>query len=185
MTGTPNPAEISRFLRGLRQRRTFTDEPIADDVLQDILDVARWTGSAKNSQPWHLVVVRDKATLDQLSTSGQFAGFLKGVDVAIVIALHGYARLAEVYDEGRLSERIMLMADVYGLGSGTGWFGDETGQAQVKTLLNIPEDWFVHSAVGLGHVPEGHVERPSVALGRNPLSEIVSVERVSDSVHKD
>lgn len=185
MTAKLAPAEVSRLLRGLRQRRTFTDEPIADDVLQDILEVARWTGSAKNSQPWHLIVVRDKAVLEQLSTSGQFAGFLKGVDVAIVIALHGYARVAEVYDEGRLSERIMLIADAYGLGSGTGWFGDEAGQATVKALLNIPEEWFVHSAVGLGHVPEGHVERPGVALGRHPLDEIVSYERVSDSATTD
>ncbi|MGC4191341.1 MAG: nitroreductase family protein [Thermomicrobiales bacterium] len=179
------PAEVSRFLRGLRQRRTFTADPIADDVLQDILEIARWTGSAKNSQPWHLIVVRDKATLEQLATCGQFAGFLQSVDVAIVIALHGYARLAEVYDEGRLSERIMLMADAYGLGSGTGWFSDEAGQKRVKDLLDIPAEWFVHSAVGLGHVPEGHVERPGVALGRHPLSEIASYERVSDSSHQD
>lgn len=181
MTRKLAPTDVSRLLRGLRQRRTFTDEPIADDVLQDILEVARWTGSAKNTQPWHLIVVRDKAMLKQLSVSGQFAGFLAGVDVAIVIALHGYGRTAEVYDEGRLSERVMLMADVYGLGSGTGWFGDDAGQAKVRELLNIPSEWFVHSAVGLGHVPDGHVERPGVALGRNPLSEIVSYERRDDA----
>ncbi|MGC4107290.1 MAG: nitroreductase family protein [Thermomicrobiales bacterium] len=185
MTDTFSPAEVSHLLRGLRQRRTFTNEPIADDVLQDILEVARWTGSAKNSQPWHLIVVRDKAMLEQLSTSGQFAGFLKGVDVAIVIALHGYARVAEVYDEGRLSERIMLIADTYGLGSGTGWFSDEAGQAKVKELLNIPGEWFVHSAVGLGHVPDGYTSPTGITLGRRELSEIVSYERVSDSVRKD
>lgn len=174
-----DPAAISRLLRGLRQRRTFTDQPIADDVLQDILEVARWTGSAKNSQPWHLVVVRDKDTLKQLAECGQFAGFLAGADVAIVIALHGYSRVAEVYDEGRISERIMLIADAYGLGSGTGWFSDEAGQTRVKELLNIPADWLVHSAVGLGHVPEGHVERPGVSPGRLPLEEVVSHERIS------
>jgi nitroreductase len=181
MTAKLAPADVSHLLRALRQRRTFTDEPISDDVLQDILEVARWTGSAKNSQPWHLVVVRDKEALAKLAGCGQFAGFLAGVDIAIVIALHGYARVAEIYDEGRLSERIMLIADAYGLGSGTAWFSDEAGQATVKELLNIPADWFVHSAVGLGHVPEGHVERPGVALGRRPLTEIVSYERVSDS----
>lgn len=180
MSGSLHPAEVSRLLRGLRQRRTFTDEPIADEVLQDILEVARWTGSAKNSQPWHLIVVRDKGTLKRLSEAGQFAGFLAGVDVAIVIALHGYSPVAELYDEGRLSERIMLIADAHGLGSGTGWFGDEAGQATVKALLNIPADWTVHSAVGLGHVPAGHVERPGVAGGRHPLSEIVSEERIAD-----
>ncbi|MGB3330078.1 MAG: nitroreductase family protein [Thermomicrobiales bacterium] len=181
MTDSLTPAAVSRLLRGLRQRRTFTDEPIADAVLQDILDVARWTGSAKNVQPWHLVVVRDKDHLKQIAAAGQFSGFLAGVDVAIVIALHGYSRTTELYDEGRMSERIMLIADAYGLGSGTGWFSDERGQAAVKTLLHMPDDWFVHSAVGLGHLPAGHVERPGVALGRKPLDEIVSFERVEDA----
>lgn len=171
-------AEVSRLLRGLRQRRSFTDEPIADDVLRDILEVARWTGSSKNSQPWHLIVIRDKAMLAQLAECGMYAGFLAGADTAIVIVLHGYSPIAELYDEGRMSERIMLIADAYGLGSGTAWFGDESGQAKVRTLLNIPADWRVHQAVGLGHVPAGHVERPGVGGGRLPMDEIVSNERM-------
>lgn len=182
MTNSLAAADVSRLLRCLRQRRTFTDEPISDETLQDILEIARWTGSSKNSQPWHLIVVRDKAMLAQLAECGMFAGFLAGVDVAIVIALHGYSPVAELYDEGRLSERIMLIADAYGLGSGTAWFGDEAGQAKVRTLLNIPADWRVHQAVGLGHVPEGHVERPGVGGGRLPLAEIISRERMDEGI---
>lgn len=169
--------EISEFLRGLRQRRKFADERIPYEVMQDILEVARWTGSAKNSQPWDLIIVRDRETLRRLSESGQFAGFLAGVDVAIVIALHGYARTAEIYDEGRISERMMLIADAYNIGSGTAWFGDEAGQQQVKEMLAIPAEWFVHSAVGLGYPDLDADDRPGVTLGRRPLTDIVSYER--------
>ncbi|HEU0165367.1 MAG TPA: nitroreductase family protein [Thermomicrobiales bacterium] len=168
--------EISSFLRGLRQRRRFTDEIIPYEVIDDILEVARWTGSAKNNQPWDLVVVRDRDTLAQLAESGTFAGFLRGVDVAIVIALNA-GGVGQLYDEGRLSERIMLIAEAYGLGSGTGWFSEEPGQTRVKELLGIPQDRFVHSAVGLGYIDTSVDDRPNVTLGRRPLSDVVSYGR--------
>lgn len=169
--------KISSFLRGLRQRRKFADERIPNGVLQDILEVARWTGSAKNTQPWDLIVVRDRDALRQLSESGQFAGFLAGVDVAIVIVLQGNSQISEAYDEGRISERIMLIADAYELASGTGWFGNEAGQTQVRELLAIPGDRFVHSAVGLGYPDPDADDRPPVTLGRRPLTDVVSYER--------
>ena len=172
--------EISAFLRGMRQRRKFADERIPYEIVQDILEVARWTGSAKNSQPWDLVVVRDRDQLRQLSECGQFAGFLAGVDVAIVIALHGYGQTAMLYDEGRISERIMLMATAHGLGSGTAWFSDEAGQARVKEMLNIPAEWLVHSAVGLGYPDPDADDRPGVALGRRAMDDIVSYERFGE-----
>jgi nitroreductase len=168
--------EISSLLRGLRQRRRFTEEVIPYEVIDDILEVARWTGSAKNSQPWDLVVVRDREVLGQISGCGTFAGFLRGVDVAIVIALNA-SGAGQLYDEGRLSERIMLIAESYGLGSGTGWFSEEPGQNRVKELLGIPQDRFVHSAIGLGYIDTSVDDRPGVTLGRRPLSDIVSYGR--------
>jgi nitroreductase len=49
------------FLRGLRQIRQLTPEPVPEAALGDILDVARWTGSARNIQPWDLIVIRAEA----------------------------------------------------------------------------------------------------------------------------
>jgi len=172
-----DPREFTGVLRGLRQCRKFTDERIADDVLQDILGVARWTGSSKNSQPWHFVVVRDKELLAQVAEAGAFSGFLAGADVVIVIVLDGKGPLGETYDEGRVSERIMLAADAYGLGSGTGWFSTPEAWDTVKRVLGIPAGLVTHSAVGLGY-PDRTVSEPARAGGgRRPLSEIVSFDR--------
>ena len=55
-----SPREVLRPLRQVRQYREFTDEPISDDALRAILDVARWTGSGNNSQPWRFIVLRDR-----------------------------------------------------------------------------------------------------------------------------
>lgn len=170
-----SPDDVSSLLRGLRQRRIFTDQPIPDDVLTDILEVARWTGSAKNTQPWDFIVVRDRDTRRQLSEAGDFAGFLVGVPVAIVLAMHPGAT---PYDEGRASERIMLTADAYGLGSGTAWFrSGAEGDDRVRALLGIPDGYGVRSAVGLGY-PDPSASQPApAARGRKPLAELVSYER--------
>lgn len=41
--------------------REFTDEPVDDAVLAELLDVARFAPSGGNRQPWHVAVVRDLA----------------------------------------------------------------------------------------------------------------------------
>lgn len=172
--GTIPAAEGIEFLRSLRQSRRFTDKPVPRDVLADLLEVARWTGSAKNSQPWEFVVVEDRETLRQIAQAGAYAGFLEGVALAIVIVLNGTSPRSEAYDEGRVSERLMLAGRLHGLGSGTGWFSDD-GSERVKALLGIPADRQVLSAVGFGYV-EASTERPPVGVdrGRKPLQEIVS-----------
>lgn len=177
----PSASDASDLLRGLRQRRKDRDELIPAEVLTDILEVAHWTGSAKNTQPWNFVVVKNDDTLRSLSTSGDFAGFLGGVELAIVIAMHPGST---PYDEGRVSERLMLIADAYGLSSGTGWFSAD-GSTAVKELLGIPQDRVCRSAVGLGY-PDLTVPDPvGVALGRRPLTDLVSYERFGDSQPQD
>ncbi len=49
-------------IRTLRAVREFTDEPVSDDALRTILDLAVCAPSAGNRQPWEFVVVRDPAT---------------------------------------------------------------------------------------------------------------------------
>src|SRR5256712_13757764 len=47
--------------------REFTDEPLPDDVLFDILDRARFAPSGGNRQGWHVIVARDRATREALA----------------------------------------------------------------------------------------------------------------------
>ena len=164
------------FLRTLRQVRRFRPDPIPDDVLRDILDIARWTGSAKNTQPWDLLLVRDQETMTWLAQTGQYTGFLDGAPLAIVLVMDGYSAATEAYDEGRLTERIMLAAKAHGVGSGTAWFGTEEASAKVRARLGIPDGKHVRSAVGLGYPVDGALT-PTGRGGRKPLAEIIHHER--------
>src|SRR5256712_13860645 len=58
---------IQEAMRTTFAAREFTDEPLPDDVLFDILDRARFAPSGGNRQGWHVIVVRDRATREALA----------------------------------------------------------------------------------------------------------------------
>ena len=53
-----------------RQHRVFTDQPVASEDLAALTDVARWTGSSRNNQPWRFIVVRDVELLRRIGDMG-------------------------------------------------------------------------------------------------------------------
>lgn len=169
---TPASAVLTA-LRSLRQSRRFLPTPIVHEDLEQLLEVARWTGSAKNSQPWHLVVVTDPATNGALAECGAFAGFLEGVAASIVVAVEGEGR-SVAYDDGRLQERVMLAAAGLGLGGGTAWFSDDESRHRVRDLLDLPARFEPWSAIGLGYTDTAQSQASPQLSGRKPIEEIVS-----------
>ncbi|MDP9373782.1 MAG: nitroreductase family protein [Chloroflexota bacterium] len=165
------------FLRGLRAVRQFRPDPVPQQVVDDILEVARWSGSASNRQPWELVVIRDRQMLQSLAAVGGYAGHLAGAPLGIVLVMAGERPEQETYDEGRLSERIMLAAAAHGVGSSIGWFVGG-GQEEAKALLGIPAGRLVRTAISLGYPDkEARRGRPRPGPARKPLTAIVHEER--------
>ena len=96
-------AETIEFLRTLRTVRRFTDQPVPHAVLDDLLTVARWSGSASNRQPWAFVVIRDRDTLRRLSELEGYVRHLAGAGLAIVLVMDGDPDQVEqeTFNEGR------------------------------------------------------------------------------------
>src|SRR5882672_7962683 len=135
--------QLTDFLRSLRAVRRFSARAIPNEVLLDVLDVARWTGSSKNTQPWHLIVVRDRSALAELATCGPFAGHLAGAQAAIAIVMDdGNRRI----DEGRLAQNVMLAAWAHGVGSCIGSLYPEANNQRARELLGVPANKWIHTA---------------------------------------
>ncbi len=62
----PAPLDVVRPLLRTRQVREFTPEPPTDAEINALTEVARWTGSSRNSQPWRFIVIRDPVTIGRL-----------------------------------------------------------------------------------------------------------------------
>jgi nitroreductase len=165
------------FLRTLRAVRSFRSDPVPQEVLDDILEVARWSGSASNSQPWEMILVRNRDTLSALASVDGYAGHLARAPLGIVLAMAGHREAQEGYDEGRLSERIMLAAHAHGVGSSIGWIVGQ-GRDAARELLGIPRHKTVRTAISLGY-PEEQAggSRSGRGQARKPLDEIVHQER--------
>jgi nitroreductase len=165
------PRQLTDFLRSLRAVREFQRKPIPDDVIQDILDVARWSGSASNRQFGEIVVTRQHETLQALAGLGGYVGHLRGAAVGMVLVMPGEWPEGEAFDEGRLAERIMLGAWAHGVGSSIGWFSPE-GRKEAKRLLGVPAKPVVRTAIALGYPAH-----PPRSGARKPISELVHEER--------
>ncbi|HTI15837.1 MAG TPA: nitroreductase family protein [Dictyobacter sp.] len=169
--------EYIQFLRQLRAVRSFRSEPLSKEILGALLEVARWSGSANNVQPWEFIVVQERKTLHALAQAEGFVKHLESAAAAIVLVMAGEADQVaqETYDEGRLSERIMLAASAYGVGSCIGWFYN-SGPATAKSVLGLPEGRLVRTVISLGYPDEEALSKPKNAQARKALDTIVRYE---------
>ena len=168
---------LIRFLRGLRAVREYTDEPVAEAALRDILEVGRWSGSASNRQPCEVVVVRDRTLMPLLVEGGVRAA--AAAPIALVIVAPGDAERhdLEVFDAARLVERLLLAARAHGLGGNVSTLKGE-GPARVKQALGIPGERFVWPVVTIGHIDRAaRAARQQNASARKPLDEFAHWDR--------
>jgi nitroreductase len=166
-------------MRTVRQIRQYAAEQVPDDVTKQLLSIAQWTGSSRNTQPWHFVVVKDKGLLKQISELRTPINWLAAAPMGIAIVLDG-AGVSDAYDEGRVTERLLIAAHSLGYGAGVAWFGDDKQQTEAKRILGIPADRTARSIVMIGRPVSTKDPRPNPRPGgRKPLSEIVSYERYS------
>ena len=149
-----------------------------DDVVRELLELARWTGSSKNTQPWRFIVVRDKQRLKALSVLRPNINWLAQAPLGIAIVLEGANAIDLAYDEGRLTERLLTGANLLGYGGGVAWFGEPAQQAEAKRILGIPEELTSRQIVMIGRATSTKDPRPTgPPRGRKPLEELVSYER--------
>lgn len=171
------------WIRSLRAVRQFSDREIPQDVVLDILDTGRWTGSSKNTQPWDLIVVRNRETLRALSKCGAFAGHLAGATLGIALVMHGDDAWS-CMDEGRLMQDLMLGAWAHGVGTCIGSIYPADNEQVARDLLGVPKNQFVRTVLSVGY-PSGPeaLRLPAnapVPRGRRPLDDVVSWDRLGN-----
>ena len=54
---TDNVSDIDNLIKNRRSCRAFLPDPVPDNVVRDILSVARWAPSGSNTQPWKVRAV--------------------------------------------------------------------------------------------------------------------------------
>ena len=138
-----------------RSIRSYSAEPIPDEIIHQLLLAAMHAPSARNTQPWHFVVIRRRAALDQLAEMHPYGKMLQEAGAAIAVCaddkhqpLAGYQAL----DCAAATQNILLAAHALGLGSV--WLGIYPREERIKALaafLSLPADIHPISLVSIGY----------------------------------
>jgi nitroreductase len=164
-------------IRSRRDVRSFEDQPIADDHLDEILESGRRSPSSQNWQPWDFIVVRQRDQLLQLSHVWRGAGHVAhaAATIALIAPLPKDERQRDRlhYDLGQATMSMMLAAASLGIGSCHSSVGD---QDLARGLLTLPDDRFCAYLISLGYP----ADRPLTLIrnpDRRPFNEVVHRDR--------
>ena len=141
--------------------RSFTDKTVSADTVEMLLRAGMAAPTAVNLQPWHFVVVNDRAKLDELGGNGRQSQMWKESPLVIVVcgdmnkALDGPGRDFWIQDCSAATENILLAAHALGLGAvWTGCYPIEERVANVRQVLNLPENLIPLCAIVMGYPNE-------------------------------
>lgn len=126
--------------------RSYADKPIPADAVRRIVEAAHLTGSSMNRQPWHFVVVEERAMLQKLGAAASSGPYIAEAALAVVVVLEE-SRFA-VSDASRAIQSMMLTAWDEGIGSN--WVGFH-GLDAVKPMLGIPAELDVLAIIPFGY----------------------------------
>lgn len=162
------------ILEAIKKRqsvRSYQDKEIPKEMLQEILEAGRLAPSAKNTQSWKFIVVKDKELRKKLVPACKNQKFVG--EAPVVIAGCG-TNTEYIMSNGEHSYPIDLAIaldhmslQAASLGLGTCWLG-AFYQDQVKEILGIPKEVRVVALMTVGYP-----KKLETKTGRKPLSEIV------------
>ncbi len=166
--------------------RKYLDKPIADDVIQRLIESARIAPSGSNTQPWHFIIVRDPKIKDQIAQVAHNQKWMLTAPLFIVCIADIKSRITEegpiideespqhevkqiIRDTSIAIEHLVLEATNNNLGTcWVSWFT----QNEIRPVLNIPNDKYVVTILTVGYHNEKLKSR-----NRKDIKEIVHNEK--------
>lgn len=150
--------------------REYAEKDLPADVVREIVDAGRLTGSGGNAQPWHFVVVRERAGIAKLGELVRTGPYIRNARAAIIVAYEKAKSTVGVSDASRAVQSMILAA--WGEGVASNWTGF-SDLDRVRAEFGLPDTYAVIAVMPLGYPKRkvvGHKKR-------KPFDEVVSGER--------
>jgi nitroreductase len=147
--------DLIETLFSRRSIRKYTDEPVSEDDIKTLLEAAMAAPSARNSQPWHFVVVTERTTLDALAEAHPHGKMLAQATLCIVVC--GDPAISDYFQQdcSAAIENLLLAATALGLGAV--WLSAHPREERValaRRILSIPENIVPVNLISIGHPAE-------------------------------
>ena len=150
--------EALEALKTRRSVRAFTDRPVALELVSELIQAAQHAPSAGNEQPWHFIILTERALLDRIPDYHPYAGMLSEAPVAVLVC----ADVREerhpgmwVQDCAAATQNLLLAAHAKGLGAV--WVGIHPREDRIeafRNLLGLPGNVMPFALIPLGFPAE-------------------------------
>jgi nitroreductase len=158
--------EVFDTVRTVLAVRQFQQRPVPPEVVRQIIDSGRLTGSSMNRQPWHFILVDDPETLRELGARARSGPYIAQAPLAVVVLIE--RTQFAISDASRAIQSMVLTAWAAGVGSN--WVG-YLGFDEVRPLLDIPDAYDILAILPFGY-PAGEIGQGKKK--RKPQDEVVS-----------
>lgn len=154
--------DLYEALRTRRSIRKYTDEPVSDEDLHLLLEIAMLAPSACNEQPWHFVVLKSREQREAIAKTTPYTHMAADAPVVIVMCGDMSCNKAKgmwPQDCAAAVENLMLAAR--GRNLGCVWCGVHPvaeREEYVRSTLHLPEGIVPFCLVCIGHAAQAFKE---------------------------
>ncbi len=159
------------FLITRRSIRRYEDRDVPLELILRAIDIARYAPSAKNTQPWRVIIVRDRRVLDKLSNIHSGASPLEKAKLALVVlANRNESPTSYLIDASLFAMYLWLALHCEGLGAV--WIQTLRDIETIRMILGIPEEYVPVGILAVGWP----AEKPSPKT-RKSINEITFLDK--------
>lgn len=154
--------DLMNLLKERYSVRMFSDKPVEDDKLNQILEAGRVAPTAVNFQPQRILVLKSKDALDKLKNCTRYHF---DAPVALIVCYDNtvsWKRKYDNYDMCAVDAAIVttqMMLETANLGLGTTWVGHFEPAAVVREF-ELPENIIPVAILPIGYPAEGAEPNP-------------------------
>ena len=151
--------ELKEVLLKRRSVRKFTEEPVSDEMIEELLRAAMSGPSACNKKPWEFYVVTNESVLEELKAASKFSRYSSKLAIVVCGNLKNALpmQLAEywIQDCSAATENILLCATDLGLGAvWCGIYPQKRAEARMRKILGLSEKEIPLNLIFIGHPAE-------------------------------
>lgn len=170
--------DVLEVIKGRRSVRAFKSQDVSREIVEKLIDAARWAPSAGNIQPWEFIIVRKPEIKRRLVEAALGQTFIEEASVIIVVCAdenrssQGYGirgkTLYCIQDTAAAVQNINLAA--YSLGLGTCWVG-AFREEEARKILKVPRGIRPVAIIPVGYPAEAPPPR-----SRRPINNVIHYE---------
>ena len=168
--------DIWEVIKKRRSVREFKNKPVSSEILEKIIDAARFAPTARGVEPWEFIVITNIVTLKKIAALAENGRFISGAGACIAVFCSDTKYYLE--DGSAATENILLAATALGIASC--WVaGDKKVYCgEVSNLLGVPASYKLISLIALGY-PES--EKVFKVAQKRSLSDLIHWEKFRDT----